>query len=114
MVFYTDTAVICGIEVQKLWKPVKKSHTSYVVPFHPVFGLSGGALGVIVLLKNTLLITRLSFLQAGRLVVIQNTYPLVGIHPPLILCKFSCAISTHTPPYHEVPTTKIPLFPGPP
>ena len=70
MVFYTDTSVICGTGVQKLWKPVKKSHTSYVVPFHPVFGLSGGVLGVIVLLKNTLLITMLSFLQAGRSVVI--------------------------------------------
>jgi uncharacterized membrane protein YdcZ (DUF606 family) len=50
-VFYSDISLICGITVLELWKLVQGGNASHIIPLHPVFDLSGGVLGVIVLLK---------------------------------------------------------------
>ena len=93
-----------GIEVRRLCRPL---HDSHLMLFKPVLGFLAGVLGVIVLLKNDVLRIFTKPVNAFEQIILQNVHIELTIHPPINPAHFSNPIPWHTPPEHDMTTSKL-------
>ena len=73
-----------------IWRLCWLVQKSDVVIFHPLFGLFGGMLGILILLKNHLLLRNPTLLQARQHVVFQNGHILVSVRATLNCYLWTC------------------------
>ena len=91
--------VFNGIQIWRLGRPFKYLN---VVVLKPLLCLVGGVFGVIVLLKDPLILWYVQLFKAFHHSIIQNLIVLVSIHLPLHLYELPHPILTRRAPYHEI------------
>ena len=99
--------VFNGVNVWRLCKPV---HNLIFMVLKPLFGLFSSVLGVIILLKDNVILGFVVKLDAFLKFFFQDLHIKVPIHLPINLACIPNLLPCHASPHHQGSTSKL-LFP---